>query len=125
MFGPSYASMYTSQVWGTEYVKEGKEFSSELQVRHMTFLKGTLGEKRAFPNWAVVRECGNVPLQFYWFKSAVKVCNGLLNPNCETLKKMKDLEADLHLHSTAHLCWAAQILDGFKDCSTVILLLQR
>eukprot|EP00983_Pelagomonas_calceolata_P068164 1149787-Pelagomonas_calceolata.AAC.3 len=35
------AGMYASQVWGTEYVKEGQKFSSELQVRHMSFLKGT------------------------------------------------------------------------------------
>eukprot|EP00983_Pelagomonas_calceolata_P114298 1160080-Pelagomonas_calceolata.AAC.5 len=30
------AGMYASQVWGTEYIKESKEFSSELQVRHMS-----------------------------------------------------------------------------------------
>eukprot|EP00983_Pelagomonas_calceolata_P048455 1141053-Pelagomonas_calceolata.AAC.1 len=46
------AGMYASQVWGTEYVKEGKKFPSKLQVRHMSFLKGTLGVKHATPNWA-------------------------------------------------------------------------
>uniref|UniRef100_A0A7S3R323 Uncharacterized protein n=1 Tax=Dunaliella tertiolecta TaxID=3047 RepID=A0A7S3R323_DUNTE len=58
------AGMSASQVWGTENVKEGKEFSSELQVYHMSFFKGTLGVKRATPNWAVLRECEYVPLQF-------------------------------------------------------------
>ena len=52
------AGMYASQVWGTEYIKEGQEFASELQVRHMSFLKGTLGVKRATTNWAVLREVG-------------------------------------------------------------------
>eukprot|EP00983_Pelagomonas_calceolata_P016644 524790-Pelagomonas_calceolata.AAC.1 len=79
--------MYASQVWGTEYVKEGHEFSSGLQVRHMSLLKGTLGVKRATTNWAVLRECGHVPLEFYWFESAVKMYNSLLDSNCETLRK--------------------------------------
>eukprot|EP00983_Pelagomonas_calceolata_P079911 1154905-Pelagomonas_calceolata.AAC.4 len=81
------AGMYASQVWGTEYVKEGQEFSSELQVRHMSLLKGILGVKRVTINWAVLRECGHVPLQIYWFKSAIKMYNGVLNSNCETLRK--------------------------------------
>eukprot|EP00983_Pelagomonas_calceolata_P006363 210230-Pelagomonas_calceolata.AAC.1 len=45
--------MYASQVWGTEYIREGKEISSELQVRHTSFLKGTLGVERATSDWAV------------------------------------------------------------------------
>eukprot|EP00983_Pelagomonas_calceolata_P034308 1075104-Pelagomonas_calceolata.AAC.1 len=47
-----------------------------LQVRHMSYLKSTLGVKRTTTNWAVLtqRECGHEPLQaaktdvqFYWF----------------------------------------------------------
>eukprot|EP00983_Pelagomonas_calceolata_P088011 1157096-Pelagomonas_calceolata.AAC.9 len=91
------AGMYASHVWGTEYVKEGQEFSSELQVRHTSFLKDTLGVKRATTNWAVFREYGDVPLQFYWFKSAIKMYNGLLHANYETLRS-----------------WMA-----FKDCGAV------
>eukprot|EP00983_Pelagomonas_calceolata_P013260 422960-Pelagomonas_calceolata.AAC.1 len=29
------AGMYAGQVWGIEYIKAGKEFASDLQVRHM------------------------------------------------------------------------------------------
>eukprot|EP00983_Pelagomonas_calceolata_P072120 1151567-Pelagomonas_calceolata.AAC.1 len=50
------AGMYASQVWGTELVKEGQEFSI---CYHM-----------------------------------IKMYNGLLNSNCETLRKV--LKADLH-----------------------------
>eukprot|EP00983_Pelagomonas_calceolata_P072258 1151637-Pelagomonas_calceolata.AAC.1 len=91
---------------------EGQEFSSGLQVRHMSFLKGILGVKRAITNWAVLRECGHEPLQFFWFKSAIKMYNCLLNFNCEMLRKV--LKADLHLHFRAPSCWTAQILDGFQ-----------
>eukprot|EP00983_Pelagomonas_calceolata_P013972 447502-Pelagomonas_calceolata.AAC.1 len=47
---------------------------------------GTLGVERATPNWAVLRDCGRVPLQFYWFKSAFKLYDGLLNSNFEPQK---------------------------------------
>jgi len=46
LFGETYlvpAGMYASQVRGAEYVKWGQLF----QVRHMSLLKGTLGEKLA------------------------------------------------------------------------------
>ena len=32
-------------VWGTEFIKEDKVFTSDLKVRHMSFLKGKLGVK--------------------------------------------------------------------------------
>eukprot|EP00983_Pelagomonas_calceolata_P039491 1137209-Pelagomonas_calceolata.AAC.2 len=73
---------------------------------------GTLGVKRAITNWASLRECGHVPLQFCWFKSAIKMYNGLLNSNSETLRRV--LKADVHLHSRAPSCWTAEVLDGFQ-----------
>eukprot|EP00983_Pelagomonas_calceolata_P035789 1120094-Pelagomonas_calceolata.AAC.1 len=51
--GPFMASAFrvptSRQVWGTEYIKTGKdssEFASDLQVWHMSYLKSTLGVKR-------------------------------------------------------------------------------
>eukprot|EP00983_Pelagomonas_calceolata_P033720 1056248-Pelagomonas_calceolata.AAC.1 len=61
------AGMYAGQVWGTEYIEAGKEIASDLQVRHMSYLKSTLGVERTTTNWAVLRERGHEPLQFYWF----------------------------------------------------------
>eukprot|EP00983_Pelagomonas_calceolata_P060113 1146231-Pelagomonas_calceolata.AAC.1 len=104
--------MYASRVWGTEYVQEGQEFSSVLQVRHMRFLKGTLGVKCATIKWAALRECGLIPLQFYLFKSAIKMYNGRLDSNFEMLRGV--LKAYLHLYSRALSCWTAQILDVFQ-----------
>jgi len=66
-------------------------------VRHMSFLKGTLGVKRTTTNWAVLRECGHEPLQFYWFRSVVKLYNSMLKSNSETLSRV--LKADLSIHS--------------------------
>ena len=64
------AGMYGSQVWGTGFLQAGREFSSPLSTLHLHFLKGTLGVKQFTTNWAVLRECGHEPLQFYWFRSA-------------------------------------------------------
>ena len=69
--------MYGSQVWGTGLSQAGREFSSPLSTLHLHFLKGTLGVKQPTTNWAVLRE----PLQFFWFRSAVKPLNSMLNTN--------------------------------------------
>jgi hypothetical protein len=47
------AGMYAGQVLGTDFLKEDKVFMSYLQVRHISFLKGTQGVKRTTTNWAV------------------------------------------------------------------------
>eukprot|EP00983_Pelagomonas_calceolata_P038472 1136805-Pelagomonas_calceolata.AAC.3 len=61
-----------------------------------------------------------MPLQSYWLKSTIKMCNGLLNSNCETLRKV--LKADLPCtpglpHVGLLRSWMA-----FKDCGAASLL---
>jgi len=79
------ASMYASQIWGTRYMKQGAEMDCPLQTVHMCLRKGILGVKRTTPNWSVLRECGQEPLQFYWFRAAVGFYNALLCRNSGTL----------------------------------------
>ena len=68
------AGMYGSQAWGTGFLQAGREFYSDsLSTLHLHFLKGTFGVKRSTTIWAVLHECGHEPLQFYWFRSAVKL----------------------------------------------------
>eukprot|EP00983_Pelagomonas_calceolata_P077403 1153842-Pelagomonas_calceolata.AAC.1 len=67
------ARTYAGQVWGIEYIKAGEEFASDLQVRHMSCLKSTLGVKCTTTNWAVLREWGHELLQFYWYRSVAKM----------------------------------------------------
>jgi len=61
------ASMYANQIWGTRFMKQGAEMDCPLQTVHMCLLRGILGVKRTTPGWSVLRECGQEPLQFYWF----------------------------------------------------------
>eukprot|EP00983_Pelagomonas_calceolata_P001557 52409-Pelagomonas_calceolata.AAC.1 len=72
------ASMYAYQIWGARFMKEGAEMDCSLQTVHLCFLKRILGVKRTTPNWSGLRECGHDPLQFYWFRAAVRFYNALL-----------------------------------------------
>ena len=60
-------------------------------------LKGALGVKRSTTNWAVIRECGHEPLQFYWFRSAVKLLISMLNTNTSSVNLRREVQADLNL----------------------------
>jgi len=46
--------------------------------QYLYFLKGTLGVKQPAPKWAVLRECGLKPLQFYSFRAAIMFYYGCL-----------------------------------------------
>jgi len=71
--------------------------------------------KRSAPNWAVLRECAHEPLQFYWFRAAIRFYNGLLSSNSATLKEA--LHADLV--PWAKTSWASDILHkGLRGCDT-------
>jgi len=104
--------MYGSHVWGTGFLQAGREFSSSLSTLHLHFLKGTLGIKRSTTNWAVLQECGHEPLQFYWFRSAVKLFNSMLDTNSDTLQRV--VRADLNLQPRSSACWTAQLLSDFQ-----------
>ena len=70
-----------------------RQAGSSLSTLHLHSLKGTLGVKQSTTNWAVLRECGHEPLQFYWFRSAVKLFKSMLNTNSDTLRRV--VQADL------------------------------
>ena len=106
------AGMYGSQVWGTGFLQEGREFSSSLSTLHLHLLKGTIGVKRSTTNWAVHRERGQELLQFYWFQSAVKLFNSMLDTNSDTLRRV--VQADLNLQPCSSACWTAQLLSAFQ-----------
>ena len=87
------AGMYACQIWGTPFLKPGAEFGNSLQTWHLSLLKNILGVKCSAPNWAVLRECGQEPLQFYWFRAAVKFYNTMVQNSNPLLKDI--LRADV------------------------------
>jgi hypothetical protein len=76
--------------------------SNPLQVAHMAFVKKILGNKSTSANWCVLRDCAQEPLQFYWFRSAVKFWNRIMvYLNSNTLRDV--MEADISLGSSGAL----------------------
>ncbi len=120
------AGMCGCQVWSSGFLREGDALRPTLQTLHLSFqnsilrvLKGTLGVKRSAPNWAVLRECAHEPLQFYWFRAAIRFYNGFFSFNNATLKQT--LHADLKLVPRAKTFWASDILrafEGLRGCDT-------
>jgi DNA-binding HxlR family transcriptional regulator len=73
--------MYASQVWGIVYLSEGSESGSQLQKRHLCSLRRIFGVKNSATNWAVLSECGQEPLQFFWFRASIRLLNSMLDSN--------------------------------------------
>jgi len=117
------AGMYASQVWGTVYLSEGSEFGSQLQKRHLCSLRRILGVKNSTTNWAVLRECGQEPLQFYWFRASIRLFNSMLDSNSETLRRV--LKAELHLASFDSSCWSAQVSNVFNGLQSSAMFKQK
>ncbi len=66
--------------------------------------------KRTTSNWSVLRECGQEPLQFYWFRAAGRFFNALLCSKSGTLAKV--LKADIAISTVNKKCWSAEYLDA-------------
>ncbi len=91
-------------------MKQGSEFDSPLRTAHLCFLKGVLGVTRSTPNWAVLRECDQEPLQYYWLRVAAKFFNSLLSGNSGLLKKI--VHADIALGASYRKCWTAEFIEA-------------
>ena len=49
---------------------------------------------------------------YYWFRSAVKLFNSMLNTNSDTLQMV--FQADLNFQPRSSACWTAQLLSAFQ-----------
>jgi len=96
------AGMYASQIGLRNFwsMTMGR-FSNPLQIAHMAFLKRILGIKSTSANWCVLRECAQEPLQFYWFRSAIKFWNRMVDSNSNTLRDV--MKADISLGNSVLL----------------------
>jgi len=111
------AGMYASQIWATPYIQQGKEMDSPLQKWLLAVLKRMLGVRDTTPSWCVMRECGLEPLQFSWFRAAMRLYNSLTKSNSYTAMK-KVLHADMQLSIRSNDCWSAHILSAMWSTST-------
>eukprot|EP00983_Pelagomonas_calceolata_P053606 1143356-Pelagomonas_calceolata.AAC.6 len=87
------AGMYACQVWGADYLQDSSEFKIQLQNRQLGSLRRFLDVKSTATNWPVLRECGQEPLQTYWFRAALKFFNALSCMHSEDVFKQEMLSA--------------------------------
>eukprot|EP00983_Pelagomonas_calceolata_P127550 1161416-Pelagomonas_calceolata.AAC.5 len=85
-----------SVLWGSAFqVRMSSKLSFSVRIPRSALFgvsmlclpKRFLGVKCTTPNWSVLRECGHAPIEFYWFRAAVRFYNALLRSNSTTLSK--------------------------------------
>ncbi len=79
--------------------------------------------KDTTPSWCVMRECGLEPLQFNWFRAAVRLYNASTQSNSSTARKI--LHADMQLGSRCDVCWASRILSAMDGLTRSCLFKER
>ena len=84
-----------------------------LQTGHLCFLKRVLGVERTSCNWSVLRECGQEPLQFYWYRAPVLFYNSIIGCNNELFKKVWHADKGMCAMPGATSCWTAEFMAAF------------
>jgi hypothetical protein len=109
------AGLYGCQVWATFSLTYDSSVTTRAHVRHLGFLKKLLGVKKSTDTHCVLRETGQMPIFFYWFRCTIRFWNSLLSSNNPLLEKI--VRADLLLTNRSDT-WAYQVLHALQDLPT-------
>ena len=104
------ASLYGCQVWSTPFLPPAKAEHTVLSRSHALFFKRVLGLPCTASNCCVLRECGQLPLQFYWARCVLRFWNACLTSTNPLV--CRGLQADWHLavHHNHQSGWVADLL---------------
>jgi len=109
------AGLYGCQVWATFSLTYDSSVTTRAHV-HLGFLKKLLGVKKGTDTHCVLRETGQMPIFFYWFRCTIRFCNSLLlSSNNPLLEKI--VWADLLLANRSDT-WTYQVLHALQDLPT-------
>ena len=112
-------AMYGCQVWGTHFLNLENRDKCALSAKHAGFCKRLLGVKRSTANEVILRECGQLPLHFYWFRAVIRCWNDMLKSNSRLLTDV--VLADRCLLRDAKSSWCKDLhqallqLDGCAE----------
>ena len=87
--------------------------TTRAHVLHLGFLKKLLGVKKGTDSHCVLRETGQMPIFFYWFRCTIRFWNSLLSSNNPLLAE-KIVQADLLL-ANRNDTWTYQVLHALQD----------
>ena len=110
--------MYGCQVWATFSLTYDSSVTTRAHVLHLGFLKKLLGVKKGTTftdTHCVLRETGQMPIFFYWFRCTIRFWNNLLSSNNPLLEKI--VRAGLLLANRSDT-WTYQVLHALQDLPT-------
>ena len=82
------AGLYGCQVWVTSSLTYDTSKITPTHVLDLGFLKRLLGVKKGTETHCVLRETGQMPIFFYWFRCIIRFWNSLLSSNNPLLEKV-------------------------------------
>jgi hypothetical protein len=85
--------------------------------------KDSWSQRHHSPSWCVVRECGLEPLQFNWFRAAMRLYNSLTRCNSSAMRKV--LHADMQLSSRSLDCWPSHVLSAMEGLTQSYMFKQK
>jgi len=106
------AGLYGCQVWATPSLTYDSSKTTSAHVLHLGFLKKLMGVKKGTNTHCVLRETGQMPIFFYWFRCTIRFWNSLLSSNNPLLLKI--VQADLSLANRSDT-WTYQVLHALQD----------
>jgi hypothetical protein len=108
-------------VWSTRYLgRPDKAKSLAVHVRHLGFLKRVLGVKRSTCSEVVLRETGQLPLDFYWFRAVMKFWNAAQklcfeSNGCDVLRDVIKADLELAKNRPDINCWSKEVCDALSN----------
>jgi hypothetical protein len=104
--------LYGCQIWATDKLSYDSSMKTKAHVYHAGFLKSLLGVKRATETRCLLRETGQMPLYFYWFRCVMRFWNSLLSTNNDLLSRV--VQADMRF-ADREGSWTYQVFTALND----------
>ena len=60
------SGLYGSHIWATQFLTLGHAWDSQVQRRHLCFLRRLVEVRNSTCRWPLLYELGQVPIFFYW-----------------------------------------------------------
>ena len=106
------AGLYGCQIWATNKLSFSSSSHTEAHIRHTCFLKSLLGVKKTTETHCLLRETGQMPLYFYWFRCVIRFWNNLLSSNNTLLHQMAQADIRLARNKSS---WSCQVLTAIQE----------
>jgi len=107
------AGLYGCQIWATSSLTYDSSTNTSAHAFHTGFLRRLLGVKTGTETHSLLRETGQMPIFFYWFRCTIRFWNSLLSSNNPLLEKI--VRADLLLANRMDTTWTQQIIHALLN----------